>query len=262
MSHSRNPKVIVITGASSGIGAALARHYAIRGVTLGLIGRHAERLEQVALNCTSRGAEVEIGLVDVAEPNAIRAWLEEFDDKHAVDLVIANAGVSGGTAVGTEKPEDMERIFAINLGGVINTLQPFIPRMQERGQGQLAIMASLAGFRGFPGAPAYCASKAAARVYGEALRGFLVKDNIDVNVICPGFVTTPMTQINDYHMPFIISAEQAAPIIAKGLAQNKARIAFPLRAYAVMWLIAALPPGLTDWLFAKLPAKSSAGLTR
>jgi short-subunit dehydrogenase len=128
--------------------------------------------------------------------------------------------------------------------------------MTARGHGQIALMASLAAFHGFPGAPAYCASKAAVRVWGEALRGEYAAKGVGVSVICPGYVKTPMTDANDFPMPFLMSPERAASIIMRGLARNKARIAFPWPMYAAIRLIAALPPGLTDPLFARLPKKS------
>ncbi len=261
MSDFHLPKSIFITGASSGIGAALARHYATRGVTLILTGRNAQRLEQVSLNCTARGAAVELVEVDVTDKAAMQHCIDIMDEKYPFDLVIANAGISGGTAVGTETLDEVEQIFATNVQGVFNTVLPALARMQARGKGQIGIMSSLAGFRGFPGAPAYCASKAAVKSYGEALRGFVKKDGVHVSVICPGFIETPMTNINGYTMPFIIPAEKAATIIAGGLARNKARIAFPFQAYSLIWFLSLLSPAWTDWLFARLPAKSSAGLT-
>ncbi len=248
-------KSIIITGGSSGIGAALARAYAGEGVTIGLLGRNQERLEAVASECQAQGATVRIGIVDVTQPDSMKAWLEHFDDEHPVDLVIANAGVSGGTAGGDETLEDMQHIFRTNVDGVWHSLLPLIPRMRERGQGQIGIVASLAGYRGFPGAPAYCASKAAMKVYGEALRGYLAQDKVGVSVICPGFVKTPMTDVNDYTMPFMVTPEKAAVAIRKGLAANRARIAFPFPAAMLMWFLGLLSPALTDWIFSGLPAK-------
>ncbi len=128
--------------------------------------------------------------------------------------------------------------------------------MRPRGRGQIAIMSSLAAFRGFPGAPAYCASKAAVRVWGEALRGELHDAGIGVSVICPGYVRSPMTAVNDFPMPLLMDAERAARIIRHGLARNRPRIAFPWRLYTAVWLLSALPPRITDPLLRRLPKKA------
>src|SRR4029453_5777711 len=126
---------------------------------------------------------------------------------------------------------------------------PLVPRFTKRRRGQFALMSSLASFRGFPGAPAYCASKAALRIWGEALRGDLAPHGVEVSVICPGFVMSRMTPRNKFRMPMLMPAEQAAAIIQRGLARNRARIAFPFPLYVAAWLAGVLPPALTDPLF-------------
>lgn len=251
----KHPASICITGASSGIGAALARAYAAPGVTLALAGRSAERLDHCAEHCRQAGAEVDTARLDVVDRAATRRWLEQADDRRPVDLVIANAGVSGGSGGGGEAADQARRMFAVNLDGVLNTVLPLIPRMQGRRRGQIALMSSLAGFAGFPGAPAYSASKAAVRSYGEALRGGLRRDGIEVSVICPGFVDTPMTASNDYPMPLLMPAERCAAIIKRGLARDRGRIAFPLPLYLAMWTLGSLPPALSGALMRRLPAK-------
>jgi short-subunit dehydrogenase len=252
----RDPSAILITGASSGLGAALARAYAKPGVTLALSGRDAGRLARTVETCRLQGASVHSKIVDVGDAAATARWIAEIDDAHKLDLVIANAGISGGTGSGGESDEQTREIFKINVDGVVNTALPALARMAARGRGQLAIMASLAGFRGLPGAPAYCASKAAVRIWGEALRGEYLSRGVQVNVICPGYVETPMTSVNKFPMPFLMSPERAAQIMKRGLARNKARIAYPWPMYALVRLIAALPVGLTDLLVARLPKKS------
>jgi short-subunit dehydrogenase len=247
----KQPRAILITGASSGLGAALALAYAGPGVTLALGGRNRERLEAVAARCRERGAGVETRVADVTDEAAMAAWILAADAAAPLDLVIANAGVSGG---GVGEVAD-RRMFAVNLAGVLNTVLPAIPAMQSRGRGQIAIMSSLAGFRGFPDAPAYSATKAAVKSWGEGLRGSLRGDGIGVSVICPGFIRTPMTEPNPFPMPFLMDAGRAAAIVKRRLARNHARIAFPWPMYAMAWLIGALPPLLSDRLVRGLGEK-------
>jgi short-subunit dehydrogenase len=251
----RDPSSILITGASSGIGAALARLYAAKGVALALGGRDAGRLAKVAADCRSAGAEVSEAIIDVTDLAAMEGWVAEADRLRPIDLVIANAGVSAGTADGEETAEQLRAVFAVNVDGAFNTVLPLLPAMRQRRRGQIALMSSLASFRGFPGAPAYSASKAALRVWGEGLRGDLHRTGIAVSVICPGFVTSPMTSDNPFPMPMLMTAEQAARIIRRGLAKDRARIAFPLPMYAAAWFLGALPPALTDSWMRRLPKK-------
>jgi len=248
-------KSILITGASSGIGEALARAYAEPGRFLALTGRNAQRLEAVAKACRGFGATVEAAAIDVADRDQMAAWIGKIDARHPFDLVIANAGTSAGTGGQGESEEQARDIFAVNMAGVLNTVYPVIDPMRQRGQGQIAIVSSVAGFRGFPGTPAYSASKAAVKTWGEALRGWLMADGIRVSVVCPGFVRTRMTDKNPFTMPFIMDADKAAGIIKKGLEKNKARIAFPWPMYFLAWLLGALPPGWTDRLLTRIPAK-------
>jgi short-subunit dehydrogenase len=252
----RDPRAILITGASSGLGAALARAYATSGVTLALSGRDSGRLARTAETCRLQGASVHSAIVDVGDAAATARWIDEIDDAHKLDLVIANAGISGGTGSGGESDEQTREIFKINVDGVVNTALPALTRMAARGKGQVAIMSSLAGFRGLPGAPAYCASKAAVRIWGEALRGEYASRGVHVNVICPGYVETPMTSVNKFPMPFLMPPDRAAQIMKRGLARNKARIAYPWPMYALVRLIAALPQAVMDPLVARLPKKT------
>jgi short-subunit dehydrogenase len=261
----RDPRSIFITGASSGIGEALALAYAAPGVSLALTGRDAARLDAVAAAARAKGADVATYVVEVTDTEALARCLAEADGHRPLDLVIANAGISGGGGRLPESREQARRILAVNVDGVVDTallaVERFLARPDTAGRprGQVAIMASLAGFRGMPTAPAYCASKAAVRVWGEALRAELYPHAIEVSVICPGFVTSPMTAGNKFSMPFLMSAERAADIIRRGLARDKARIAFPWRLYAIVRLAAALPSGLVDRLVRRRPNKARSG---
>lgn len=244
---------ILITGASSGIGRALALIYAGPGVRLVLSGRDESRLQSAADECRSLGAEVAMRLIDVCDKEAMNAWMTEADDILPLDLVIANAGVSTNTIGGSGDAARL--ITAINIDGTMNTVAPLLDRMSERRQGQIAIMSSMAAFHGMPGAPAYGASKAWSKSYGEGLRGRLAPHNVGVSVICPGFVESRITAGNRFPMPLFMKAPKAARIIRRGLAKNRARIAFPLTLYILAWLLGALPPSWTDPLFAKMPHK-------
>lgn len=249
---------IVITGASSGIGEALALHYARSGVTLGITGRDAPRLKGVAAACSAKGAHVDAQIIDVADRAAMRDWLGAFDDAHAINLLIVNAGIGGGGAKEPtfERLEAAQRMFAVNINGVANTIDPILPRMAKRRSGQIAMMASLAGFRGLAGAPAYAASKGFVKLYGEGLRGSLAPHGVKINVICPGFVESRITFENAFHMPFLMRADEAARIIAKGLQKNKARIAFPWPLVFGAWLLSALPASIADRITRYLPQKN------
>ena len=249
------PKHILITGASSGIGKALAEAYAAPGISLALSGRDQSRLDKVALNCQQSGAEVNVRVIDVAERAAMVQWIDETDSARPLDLVIANAGISAGSGGTGENEEQARNIFSINMAGVLNTLWPAINLMRRRHQGQLAIISSLVAFRGLPGAPAYSASKAAVLAYGDGLRGMLHDDGIAVSVVCPGFVESRITDANDFPMPFLMSAEKAAGIIRNGLARRKARIVFPKLMHWTIRLLAMLPVALTDPVLRRAPRK-------
>lgn len=254
---SPTPAHILITGASSGIGKALALRYAAPEVRLTLHGRSESRLREVGEACRRKGADVHYILADVTDRRGMADAIGNADAARPLDLVIANAGISGGTGgVMNGEPADQVRaIFDVNVTGVFNTIDPVLPLMIARGRGQIALMASLAGYRGWPGAPAYCASKAAVKVYGEGLRGALKRTGVRVNVICPGFVRSPMTDANGYKMPFLMEAERAAEIIARGLADDRGRISFPWQTAFFAWLFAVLPDSICQRLQGRTPAK-------
>jgi short-subunit dehydrogenase len=193
--------------------------------------------------------------VDVTDGPAMDAWIAALDATSPMDLVIANAGVTTDTTGETGDADRLAAITEVNVNGVWHTLAPAIPLMQARGRGQIALMSSVAAYRGLPSAPAYSASKAWVKALGEALRGTLYGDGITVSVICPGFVESRITATNPFPMPLFMDARRAAGIIKRGLTRGKALIAFPWRLHALLWLLAALPPGLTDPLFRKMPRK-------
>ena len=257
-----NPSSILITGASSGIGEALALHYAAAGISLHLGGRNQARLDDAAARCRAAGATVTTHSSEVSNRDAMAEWIASADNAAELDLVIANAGISGGTSNGKEAAEQVQKIFDVNLNGVLNTILPALDRMMARQSGQIAIMSSLAGFLPLPGAPAYGASKAAVRQYGEALRMSARSNNVQVSVICPGFVHSRMTAANPFTMPLIMPSDKAARIIANGLAKNRTRIAFPWPIYAAVWLLGSVfPAALNQRILERLPEKPPSDAT-
>lgn len=236
-------KTVVISGASNGIGRALALAYAKPDVNLGLMGRDAGRLEAIAGECRALGADVETAAIDVLDRAKMASWLQQFDAAKTVDLVVAAAGVLSGLAPGrtTEDADQARALIETNVVGVMNTVQPLLPAMVCRRSGQIAIVSSIAGLAPLAYMPSYSASKAALISYGLALRAGLRPQNVRVSVICPGYVATPMTAQVSGAKPMMITAEKAAEKIVRGLARDKAVIAFPL---VLAWLtrFAALMP--------------------
>ena len=237
---------IAITGASSGIGEDLARDYAAPGIALALNGRDGARLRAVADACRASGATVDARQIDVTDREALGGWLTAFDDAHPVDLLVANAGIS--VDKDNSSLDDFSIIrhtMAVNLDGVLNTVEPLVGRMMARGRGQIAVVSSLAGFIGLPYSASYNASKAAVRVWGESIRYVLKKSGVGVSVICPGFVISRMTAQAPFPMPFLMTAERASVIIRRGLARDQARIAFPVGTKAAVWFGGLLPGNWT-----------------
>lgn len=243
-------KSVVITGASAGIGRALAEAQAQAGVRLGLIGRDAMRLEAVAASCRSQGAKVTTGCVDVADHEALAAWVAEFEKQGPVDLLIANAGVTAACGEGNalEPLESATRLLGVNLHGVVNAVYAVEPGMRRNGAGQIALVSSLAAWRGMALTPAYSASKAAVKGYGEALRDLLAPVGIKVSVVYPGFVETDMSERFPGPRPGMISVQQAAERILRGLGRNEACIAFPWSMALGMRLLGVLPFGVSSFI--------------
>lgn len=236
-------KNILITGASRGIGEQIAIQYAASDVNLILVARDPKKLVHVTQNCQKKGANVLSESIDVQNAIELKEFILNVDNKMPIDLVIANAGVSSTLQSDwkPEKEEDINQVFAINLQGTMNTVNPLIPRMIERKKGQIAIMSSIAGLRGLPQSPSYCASKAATYTYGQSLRAWLSRYKIQVNVICPGYVKTDMSDRLTGMKPFLMSREKAAKKIYKGLYKNKATIAFPWSLHLLMRMSHFLP---------------------
>jgi short-subunit dehydrogenase len=250
---------IVITGASSGLGRALALEYAAPGITLALIGRDKNRLLAIAEVAQKRGASVSTASLDVRDTEGMREFLLALDRQAPVDCVIANAGVSSVTSVDGE-PEDLERakeVFDINIGGVLNTIAPLAPLMRQRRAGNIAIVSSINAFAPTPDAASYSASKIALVNFAIATRALYRSDGVSVSLICPGFVDTPMSRALVSWKPGLLTAEVAARRIRRGLDKRRAVIAFPLFLYFLARAQQSLPLSLQGPLMMAFRAKRS-----
>jgi short-subunit dehydrogenase len=245
---------VFITGASSGLGAALAAHYAARGAVLGLAARRADKLAEVA---AALATTVSVYPVDVADREALAAAIANFVSCHGTpDIVIANAGISTGTHGGSASDlAVLERILQTNVTGLAATLVPLVEPMRARGSGTLVGIASVAGFRGIPGSGAYSASKAAAIAWLEALRVELHGSGVRVVTVCPGYIATPMTEVNRFPMPFLISAEDAARRTARAIDRGGSLVVLPWQMRLVFLFLRHAPNWLYDRLFAGAPRK-------
>ena len=248
------PRRLVITGASGGLGLALAQHYLEQGAVVGAIARRVDLMQTLSEKFPQ---QVYCYALDVRDAADMRAAAQDFIARVGVpDVVIANAGVSIGTL--TEYAEDIDlfqQVMDINVLGVVKTFQPFLSAMREVGHGSLVGIASVAGFRGLPGASAYSASKAALISYLESLRVELHGSGVRVMTICPGYIKTPMTDINPYPMPFILPADVAALRIACAIACGNSHIVIPWQMGLVGCMLKLLPNRLYDFLFNKAPHK-------
>jgi NAD(P)-dependent dehydrogenase (short-subunit alcohol dehydrogenase family) len=254
---------VFITGASSGIGLALAREYAARGAQLGLLGRRESVLTELMASLPNPERH-HCYAIDVNDHAALQRSAEAFiEAAGGIDIVIASAGISHGTL--SERPQDLavfEQIMATNVLATVATFSAFIPRLKEQsqlGQGDMRLVgiASVAGIRGLPGAEAYSASKAAVISYCESLRVELRKYGIRVVTIAPGYIDTPMTQANNYPMPFLMPAEKFAQQALRVIAAGRSYSILPWPMRVVSWLLKLLPNVLYDALFARAPYKAA-----
>ena len=292
-------KNIVITGATSGIGEALALYYAKNSAkNLFICGRDETRLQIVAKKCENLGTTVFPHIIDVTDRESVKAWLERCEEQAPINLVIANAGI----ATLSETTENVYNTFNTNINGVLNTVLPtieiykkrlsqeqhlegnssldtFIKKMKAEKRAfsinpfrkkylgeigcelyhtsdkAIAITSSIAGYHGMGTCPSYSATKACVKAWGEGLRIALKPLKINVNVICPGFVRSRITDKNTCPMPFFMEADTAAEIIAKRIDKNVGLIAFPWPMRLVAWLGSILPNRISDFIYSKLPYK-------
>ncbi|QLA21264.1 SDR family NAD(P)-dependent oxidoreductase [Desulfolutivibrio sulfoxidireducens] len=249
---------VLITGATGGLGQALALEYAEQGSRLTLTGRDPDRLALVADRCREKGAQAHTAVLDMRDGPAVREWIRGVDDACPVDVVIANAGVSSSLGPNdvAEAIEDVRRLFAVNALGAVETVSALAERMRKRGHGRLVLISSLGGWCGMPSSPAYSASKAAARVYGDALRAWLSPYGVRVSVVSPGFVDSPMSRRYKGDKPFSRSPGAAARSIRRGVDRGRAVIAFPGILALGITLLNLLPPRLGDAILRKFFAFS------
>lgn len=246
---------VLITGASSGLGRQLAIEYSKECKNLFVSGRDIKRLEETVKMCNT-SCNVVIKSIDVRDKEEMKYWINGILKKYNnIDLVIANAGVSGGTSKGDEEEKQIYEIFETNINGVLNTIVPIIPSMKQNKTGQICLISSMASFRGMPSAPSYSATKSCIRVFGEALYNDLKKYNISVTTICPGFIKTPLTDKNNFKMPFLMDVQTATRKIIHGIDKKKKIVIFPKIMYYAIKLIDLLPFGLNDWIFRVMPRK-------
>ena len=241
---------ILITGASGGLGRALAIEYAENGVVLALLGRDSDRLEETARACRARGAEVETGCGDVRDTAATLAMINAFDDAHPVDIFVANAGVMHALRRTdlVEDPTQVRELFEVNMLAVTETVNPMLTRMAARGAGGIVIVSSMSAYFGVPTFPAYAASKAAVRTYYAALRAQARRRGVVVTVVCPSYINTSMTARMNVPRFMLTNASRAARTIKRAVGRRRRLVAFPWYHALGLHLLGILPAATADWI--------------
>ncbi len=241
---------VLITGATGAIGQALALYYAKPGVHLLLQGRNTEGLTALAENCKGQGATVTMHILDLRDIPRLQQWVSQLTESNLPDLIIANAGINinQGSQRRGETWQEIEALLDLNIKSTFALVNALLPALRQRGSGQIALISSLAAYYGLPITPSYCASKAALKAYGEAMRSWLAREGIHINVVMPGYIQSDMCDAMPGPKPFLISPELAAQRIAKGLAKNQARISFPFPLNFGTWCLAVLPPDFSSRL--------------
>jgi short-subunit dehydrogenase len=244
-------QVAVVTGASSGIGWALAKALAAEGARVGLVARRREALEQLAAEIGNDGGTAATAPADVGDRQAVVSAIQDVAARLGpIDLLVANAGVGAPTLLEPLNVGEIEKMFRVNTLGVIYAIEAVLPEMLRRGRGHLAAVSSLAAYMALPGESAYCASKAAVNTFLKGLRIQLRGRGIAVTTICPGFIRTPMTSVNEFHMPFILEADEAARRIVRALRRRVKVYNFPWQTA----LLTRLTRWLPDWVLARTMA--------
>ena len=241
-------KTVFLTGASSGIGAGLAVALAKQGAVLGLLARRKELLDKLRKECEKVGGTARVFAYDVTNEDAVLAAVEEFvHEFEHIDVLIANAGIGGNNAeTRAMQPLAVKKVIDINLMGAVNSVHAVLPGMLKRGSGQIVAISSLAGFRGLPRSAAYSASKAGMTAFFESVRLDVKHQGVDVTIIQPGFIKTPLTSGREARMPFIMELDDAIPLFLKAIEKKKRFAAFPWQLATAARLGAALPRLVRD----------------
>ena len=245
-------KVVFITGASSGIGRALAVELAKRGASLGLLARRGDALQEIVAEVEAAGGRAVALTADVRNADAVSHAAEELRKTFGpVDVMVANAGVGATTDAKDLKPEMVADVININVMGAVNSATAVLPAMVERGQGQLVVISSLAAYRGLPKSAAYCASKAAVSAFFESLRVDLRGKNVDVTIIHPGFIKTPLTEGRHAQMPYLMELDDAVKKIVRAIETKKKSYAFPWQLASIVRAAMIMPVPLYDRIISK-----------
>lgn len=245
-------KVVLITGASSGIGSSLAIELGRLGARVGLVARRVDELAKIAREVETAGGAALALPCDVRDAEALKAATEALRAKFgAIDLLVANAGIGATTPAENLRADEVERVFSINVMGAVNGVTAVLPQMLERKSGHLVAISSLAGSRGLPKSAAYCASKAAMSAFFESLRVDLRGKGIDVTVIHPGFIKTPLTAGRQAKMPFLMELDDATKRILHAIETRRRSYWFPFPLSTLVRAMRAMPDGVYDYLAAR-----------
>lgn len=253
MTHWQN-KIVLITGASSGIGKGLALELTRRGASVGLLARRAELLTEIVNEISAQGGTALALAADVTDPAALREQADRLrTELGPIDVLIVNAGIGTVSHAVQLQPEHFKKVIDINLIGAANTVAAVLPEMASRGSGHLVAISSLSSYRGVPKSAAYCASKAALSIYFESLRIDLRHSGVAVTIIHPGFIKTPLTAGRKAKMPFLMELDDAVIKIVRGIEKGKKSFAFPWQLASIVRLGMIMP----TWMYDRIAARSS-----
>ncbi|MBX7060550.1 MAG: SDR family NAD(P)-dependent oxidoreductase [Pyrinomonadaceae bacterium] len=246
-------KTVFLTGASSGIGEGLALALARRGASLGLAARRREMLDDLKQRCEEAGGEAMAFSCDVTDPDALEKAARDFRDEFGhIDVAIANAGIGGNNEeTRSFDPVAVKKVIDINLLGAVNMVHAVLPSMKERKSGHLVAISSLAGFRGLPKSAAYCASKAGMTAFFESVRLDVMHDGIDVTIIQPGFIKTPLTSGRKHKMPYLMELDDAIPLFIQAIEKKKRFSAFPWQLATIVRAARCMP----GWMYDRFAGK-------
>ena len=241
-------RIVFLTGASSGIGEGLALALAKQGAVLGLVARREELLRELASKCEAAGGTARVFACDVTDADAVQAAANKLRDEFGrIDVLIANAGIGGNNSETRElRPDAVKKVIDINLLGAANAVYAVLPQMLERGSGHLVAISSLAGIRGLPKSAAYSASKAGMTAFFESVRLDVAHKGVDVTIIQPGFIKTPLTSGRAHKMPFLMELDDAIPYFIRAIEKKKKFAAFPWQIATLVRAARVFPAWLYD----------------